>query len=509
MNVHRSEHDLMWRQLLPVPERGSAPLQVQLRTALVNAILDGRLPAGLRLPSGRELAVLADVSRNTAVLVYERLVADGYLEARARDGFYVCDAIGRAEVAPVVGSGTPHQPDWHARTAPTGDALRWLDRPAGWQKFRYPFVYGQFDPKLFPLSDWRECSRQALDVASVESWAQDGAHGDSARLIEQLIRRVLPRRGIAATPDQILLTMGTQHGLYLLSELFAKPGTVFGVENPGYMDARNIFARSGARVAPLPVDEFGVERSPELAHCDYIYCTPSHQCPTGVTMSTDRRLALLDHAARHDQVIFEDDYDPETQYVGQPLPALKAIDRCDRVIYLSSLSKLLSPGLRLGYVVGPAPVIDRLRVIRRLMIRHAPGNNQVAAALFIEQGHYDRLLNQTRQTLSKRAAALIDAVRRYLPDAVFCDPHGGSSAWVKLPGHPDMSALRAACIAQGVLFDPGEPFFYDTMREPYIRLGYSSIPVERIEPGVRELAKLVERYTRRNGSRRTALASAS
>ncbi|WP_144138248.1 PLP-dependent aminotransferase family protein [Paraburkholderia sp. BCC1884] len=505
--MHRSEHDLMWQQLLPTPARGGTPLQVQLRTALVNAILDGRLPAGLRLPSGRELATLASVSRNTAVLVYERLVADGYLEARPRDGFYVCDAIRHAEPAQVDGAAMLHRPDWHARTSHSGDSFRWLDRPAGWQKFRYPFVFGQFDPKLFPLSDWRECSRQALDVPSVESWAQDGAHGDSSRLIDQLIRRVLPRRGIAATPDQILLTMGTQHGLYLLAGLFAKPGTVFGVENPGYMDARNIFARNGARVAPLPVDPFGVERSPELAACDYVYCTPSHQCPTGVTMSTDRRLDLLDHAARYDQVIFEDDYDPETQYVGQPLPALKAIDKCDRVIYLSSLSKLLSPGLRIGYVVGPASVIEKLRVMRRLMIRQAPGNNQVAAALFIEQGHYDRLLNQTRQTLSARAAALIDALRRYLPDALFNVPHGGSSAWVKLPGNPDLTALRAACIAQGLLFDPGEPFFYEAMREPYIRLGFSSIGVERIEPGVRELARLVDIYTRRHPSRRAVVAS--
>ncbi len=501
-----TEHELMWQQLLPPPARGTAPLQVQLRTGLVNAILDGRLSTGLRLPSGRELATLVGVSRNTAVLVYERLVADGYLEARPRDGYYVCGAISRADVAQVAGSTAPSAPDWNARTSHRAHTFRWLDRPAGWQKYRYPFVFGQFDPKLFPLSDWRECSRQALEVAAVESWAQDGGHGDSPQLIDQLIRRVLPRRGIAATPDQVLLTMGTQNGLYLLAELFAKPGTVVGVENPGYMDARNIFGRNAARVTPLPVDEFGVERSPELAQCDYVYCTPSHQCPTGVTMSTDRRLALLEHSASHDQVIFEDDYDPETQYIGQPLPALKAIDKCDRVIYLSSLSKLLSPGLRIGYIVGPAPVIERLRVIRRLMIRQAPGNNQVAAALFIQQGHYDRLLHQTRETLSARAAVLIEAVQRHLPYIEFRKPLGGSSLWLKLPGIADMTALRAACIARGLLFDPGEPFFHEAMSEPHIRIGFSSIPVERIEPGIRELAKVVDSHIRRPASRRPTVA---
>ncbi|KLU25184.1 GntR family transcriptional regulator [Caballeronia mineralivorans PML1(12)] len=495
--MRSSDHELMWQQLLAKPAHNAAPLQVQLRTALVNAILDGRLPVGLRLPSGRELAQLAGVSRNTAVLVYDRLVADGYLDARPRDGYFVCGAIERAQVARVSTQGLPEPPDWNERGRLRQGEMRWLDRPAGWRSFRYPFVFGQFDPKLFPLSDWRECSRQALEVAAVESWGQDGEGSDSALLVDQLIRRVLPRRGIAATPDQILLTLGTQHGLFLLAELFARPGMIVGVENPGYMDARNIFARHEARVLPLPVDENGVEMSAPLAQCDYVYCTPSHQCPTGVTMSTDRRVALLEHAARHDQVIFEDDYDPETQYIGQPLPALKAIDKGDRVIYLSSLSKLLSPGLRLGYIVAPAPVISRLRVLRRLMIRQAPGNNQLTAALFIQQGHYDRLLHRTRATLSERAGVLTEALACHIPDAQFRLPHGGSSVWMRLPGRPDPAALRAACIAQGVLFDPGAPFFHDAMTEPYIRLGFSSIPLERIEPGIRELGRLVVAHTRR------------
>jgi GntR family transcriptional regulator/MocR family aminotransferase len=487
------EHELMWRQLLGSPARGGTLLQVQLRTALVNAMLDGRLPPGLRLPSGRDLAALTGVSRNTVVLVYERLVSDGYLEARPRDGFYVCGSIDRADVARVGGAHAGGRPDWHARVRLAQDTFRWLDRPAGWEKFRYPFVYGQFDPKLFPLAHWRECSRRALEGAAVEHWAHDGTNGDSAELVDQLIRRVLPRRGIAATPDQILLTLGTQHGLYLLAELFAHDGTMVGVEDPGYMDARNIFAHRGATIVPLPVDGQGVACSASLAACDYVYCTPSHQCPTGTTMSTERRLALLENASRHDQVIVEDDYDPETQYVGQPLPALKAIDKNERVIYLGSLSKLLSPGLRIGYVVASAPVIERLRVIRRLMIRQVPGNNQIAAARFIEHGHYDRLLTVTRHTLGERAAALVDALRRHLPDARFAEPHGGSALWLRLAGRPDMVALRAACIAERLLYDPGEPFFHGAMTEPHLRVGFSSIPVERIEPGMRLFARIVQR----------------
>jgi len=497
--MHGETYELMWQQLLSSLERSATPLQVQLRTVLVNAILDGRLPAGLRLPSGRTLAALAKVSRNTVVLVYERLVEEGHLVARTRDGYYVCDAIKKERIRAVESPGLPDPPDWQTRMAgPAFEALRWLDRPSGWQQFRYPFVFGQFDPSLFPLSEWRECSRQALQVSAVETWAQDGTSGDSAQLIDQLIRRVLPRRGIAATPEQILLTLGTQHGLYLLAELFGHPGVSFGVENPGYMDARNIFGCHGSQVVPVPVDAHGLVPSAAGAACDYLYCTPSHQCPTGITMSTERRLELLAHAAQNDQVIFEDDYDPETQYAGQPLPALKAIDKCDRVLYLSSLSKLLSPGLRLGYIVGPAVVIERLRVIRRLMIRQAPGNNQVAAALFIQQGHYDRLLHRTREVLSQRASALVEALRRHLPEAVFAIPHGGSSLWLRLPGKPELAAVRAAALARGVLYDPGEPFFQEeTMPAPWIRLGFSSIPLERIEPGIRELSSALAGQARR------------
>ncbi|PXW23965.1 MocR-like pyridoxine biosynthesis transcription factor PdxR [Paraburkholderia caballeronis] len=492
------EYELMWRQLLPA--RDGSPLQVQLRTALVNAMLDGRLPIGLRLPSGRELAQLARVSRNTVVLVYERLVADGYLEARPRAGYFVSNGVERAAVRSVPSYDAPDPPDWAARmqtSVAAHRALRWLDRPDGWRRFRYPFVFGQFDPKLFPLADWRECNRQALEVAAVEAWGHDGEGHDSPILIDQLIRRVLPRRGIAVTPDQILLTLGTQHGLYLLAELFAAPGTRLGIEDPGYMDARNIFMRRGADISPQPVDAHGLCVTDTLASCDYLYCTPSHQCPTGVTMSTDRRVALLAHAARHDQVIFEDDYDPETQYVGQPLPALKAIDKSGRVIYLSSLSKMLAPGLRMGYVVAPAEVIAKLRVLRRLMIRQAPGNNQHAAALFIQQGYYDRLLHQTREALAARAAVLTDALAKHLPEAAYGVPHGGSSVWLRLPGRIDTLALRAAAIAQGLWFDPGEPFFHEAMTEPWIRVGFSSIPLERIAPGIEVLARLVNAHARR------------
>ena len=497
--MRASQHDLMWRQLLPTVRKHDEPLQVQLCTAFVTAMLEGRLPAGTRLPSSRDLAMLTGVSRNTAVLVYERLVAEGYVDSRPRDGFFVCGAISPTQQAQPWPEPAVQSPDWSTRMHRPQSTVAWADRPPTWREVRYPFIYGQFDPKQFPLTQWRQCSRQALEWKAVDRWWQEGENVGASQLIDQLIRRVLPRRGIAATHDQVLLTLGRQQSFYLLARLFARPGSVVGVEEPGFRDPRNAFAHDGAQMVSLPIDEHGLKISPQLAQCDYLYCTPAYQCPTGVTMSQGRRLALLEHAHLHDQVIFEDDDDPETEYDGRALPALKAIDTAQRVIYLSSLSKLLSPGLGIGYIVAPAPVIEQLRQLQRLMIRQIPGNNQITAALFIQQGHYDRLLQQAREKLQVRAMAMAAGLREALPDAEFAMPSGGATLWLKLAGQHDLLSLYYAGEAKGVLFDPGNAFCLEpgTLSRSCLRLGFGSIAQELIAPGIRELGLVIKAHEKR------------
>ncbi|MFL9923917.1 PLP-dependent aminotransferase family protein [Herbaspirillum lusitanum] len=515
-------HQVMWHQIFPEPDRRGTTLQSQLRVCFVDAVLDGRLLAGMRLPSSRELADMLAISRNTVVLVYEKLAEDGYLENRPRNGYYVSDEYLRHVRESTAYSATTspnhqNQPandlrhgqavDWHARMCPL-PAMKWLDKPGDWQRYRYPFLYGQFDPSLFPIADWRECSRQALDVSSIRGWAPDAIDSDNASLVDQLIKRVLPRRGIAAKREEVLLTVGAQQALYLVSELLVPPGSTVAVEDPGYMDARNIFLRRGALLQGLGLDRDGVLPDPAvLASSQTVYCTPSHQCPSGVTLSTERRLALLAWAREHDGILIEDDYDAEMQYAGKPSPALKAIDHDRRVIYIGSLSKTLSPGLRIGYVVAPAEVIVQLRVLRRLMIRHPATNNQQAAALFISHGHYDRFLHLMRDELARRAALLIEAVRRHLPEMDFVAPDGGSALWGSFNGKAgtevnavnavntiDTRELRKTAAEHGILFESGEAFFLSQQGQfNCIRLGFSSIPADRIEPGIKELAALLPR----------------
>ena len=254
----------------------------------------------------------------------------------------------------------------------TPSTRRNIVKPKEWLRYQYPFLYGQFDPSLFPTNDWRECARGALSVLEIHNWARDLVDGDDPELIDQLRLHVLPRRGIWASPDEIIVTIGAQQALYLLAQLLLGKNTTIGVEDPGYPDARNIFSTMSDRVIGLPVDEDGLQMSSALNGCDYVYLTPGHQCPTTVTMPLERRSELLSLARENDFVIIEDDYETEFLPDARETPSLKSLDVDGRVLYVGSLSKVLAPGLRLGYIIAPAPVIHELRALRRLMLRHLP-----------------------------------------------------------------------------------------------------------------------------------------
>lgn len=451
--------------LLYLSPTSTASLQAQIREMLVSAILDGHIPGGDALPSCRRLATQLGVARNTVVIAYQQLVDQGYLIAHERSGYYVNQDILAGRVAksrPIKDIATA-APDWTRRLKLRPSLQRNIVKPRDWQKYPYPFIYGQFDAALFPIADWRECAREALSVTAIRDWARDRVDSDDPLLIEQLHTRVLPRRGVWATPEEILVTVGAQQALYLLANLLIDDDSTVGIEDPGYPDARNIFDIRTSRVVGLPVDELGLMIDPRLDGCDCIYVTPSHQFPTTVTMPLARRHELLRHAANCDFVIIEDDYENETNFVGDPTPALKSLNENDRVIYVGSLSKTLAPGLRLGYMVGPVPLIREARALRRLS--HA---------------------------FRDRWQAMGDALTRYLPDSARVPSFGGTSYWVKGPAGLDAKLLERKAREQGILIEAGDVHFLsDQPPLNYFRLGFSSIQVDRIEPGIRKLADLI------------------
>lgn len=490
---------IMWPELFQLSHDTGHSLQQQIRETLVAAILDGRLSSEIPVPSSRELSRQLGVARNTVMFAYQHLVEEGYLIARERSGYFVnpeMQPCARAapNAAATVTLREPADPaGWEARLRMAPSRQRNIVKRANWQQFKYPFIYGQVDPGDFPLNAWRECYRQALSVQAVSSLVQDRLDADDELLVEQIQTRVLPRRGIWVDSDQILVTLGAQNALYILADLLIGRRTVVGIEDPGFPDARNIFALKTSNLRPLAVDEHGLVVDDSLRECDYIFTTPSHQSPTTVTLPMERREALLRLARESDVVIIEDDYESEFDFRGAPMPALKSRDRDGRVLYLGSFSKTLDPGLRVGFLVAAPELIRESRALRRLLLRHPPANNQHAVALFLSLGHHDALIHRLTQIYRARWETMSAALRQYLPQTSHAPSTGGSSYWVRGPENLDARELARCAEAQSVFIEPGDVAFHNSDDPPraYFRLGFSAVSEELIEPGVRKLGRIM------------------
>lgn len=493
---------VLWERLF---ERESAPnlsLQGRVRQMLVSAILSGHLPPGMPVPSSRHLADQLRIARNTVVFAYQQLVSEGYLVSRERSGHFVSDTVMQGHsgpaadaASPACGTGAPLV-RWDERLRFRPSRQRNISKPQDWQKQPYPFVYGQFDQDLFPTAEWRECCIKALSVLDIRSWAPDLITHDDPALIEQIRTQVLPRRGVWADAEEIVITVGAQHALYLLADLLVNDDTVVGMEDPGYPDARNIFGSHTRHLLPLPVDEQGLRTGTHLLGCDYLFVTPGHQCPSTVTLSMERRASLLALARQADSLIIEDDFESESRWGEGAIPALKSLDRDGRVIYVGSLAKSFAPGLRIGYIVAPRELTGELRALRRLMLRHPSAYIQRAFSLFISLGHHHSLLRRQSQAYQKRGNELALALARHLPDFKAMPITGSSFCWLQGPPWLDAVALSEAALAEGVVVEPGDVFFMNGADAPrnFLRVGFTSIRAEHIEPGIARLAKVVARY---------------
>jgi GntR family transcriptional regulator / MocR family aminotransferase len=489
---YMSSEEILWPQLLMLSHRPDLTLQEQLRGAIAEAVLDHRLPPGTVLPSSRRLAEVLGISRNTVMLAYELLAQDGFILARSR-AQHIVDPSALQNAARAAGNraeSSPQKLDWSKRLLGAPSRSRHVIKPVDWYNYPYPFVYGQPDSTLFPTAEWREAMQLTLRSVVVRAWAGDQVDADDPVLIEQLQKQVLPRRGIWVSPDQILITVGAQQALYLTASLLLSQEKTVGLEQPCYPDIRNVCRQFGAQFVGLPMDQDGLLPTAPFGNCDLVFVQPSHQNPTSVTMSMARRRELLKTATAHDLLIVEDDYDSELTFAGEALPALKALDHDGRVIYVGSLSKTLAPGLRLGYLVAAPEFIAEARAMRRLAVRHPPANNQRAIAMFLQLGHYHTGIKRLIAAYRNRAAALAEGLRAHLPEIVFALPTGGSALWAEGPNGVSFDVAAKPAAAQGLLFDPGSVFFdLPTPPENFVRLGYSSIPIGRIDSGVQILAR--------------------
>jgi GntR family transcriptional regulator / MocR family aminotransferase len=476
--------------ILPSATRGS--LQQRIRKMVTEAVVSGRFRAGQKMPSSRGLAAHLGISRITVTLAYAELVSSDYLTARGRSGYFVSDTAPR-------GPDLPRQ-SHRAEAAEFARLLRpeapmvQVSRPADWERFAYPFIYGQVDPSLFDHQNWRLCAVRALGRRDFGALTQDYYDQDDPLLVEHLLGTILPRRGIAAEPDEVLLTLGAQNALWITVAALLGPGRRAAVENPCYPGLRSILGPSGTEILPVDVDADGLPPDRIPKGVDVVFTTASHQCPTNATMPLDRRMALLEAAARDGFVIVEDDYEFEMSFLKPVSPALKSLDAAGHVIYAGSFSKSVFPGMRLGYLVGPPSFIRAARDLRMAMLRHPPGHVQRTMAYFLSLGHYDALIARMRNAYRRRRQVMDEAIRDLGLTVAGQGGFGGSSFWMRAPATVDTEVLAERLRADEVLIEPGRAFFgpAHAPRNLY-RLGYSSIPPARIPDGIGRIAAAIRR----------------
>jgi GntR family transcriptional regulator / MocR family aminotransferase len=469
--------------------RAGGSLQHRIRQMVAQGIISGRLRPAERMPSSRKLAAHLGVSRITVTLAYAELVADDFLTAKGRSGYFISASVPR----PATVSRAPDSSsvDWArmlGHRPPSGDLNR--GKPRNWRDYRFPFIYGQTDPTLFDHANWRLCMMESLGMKDFARMSDDQFEQDDPVLLEYIARHSLPRRGILARPEEILVTLGAQNALWLAAQLLLNQRRCAGIEEPGYPGLRAILTQTRCHLLPIPVGPSGLRPADLPQGLDVLFCTPSHHCPTGATMPIADRQALIAAAEADDFLIVEDDYEFEIAQGRAPLPALKSLDPSGRVIHIGSFSKSLFPGLRLGFMVGPERFIAEARALRATVLRHPPGLLQRAAARFLSLGHYDAMLQRLTRSFAARREVMLAAIRAEGLIIAGAQEDGGSSFWMRSPDGILASTLAEALKAESVLIETGLPFFgQPDAPDCFYRIAYSSIPAERIPEGIAKIAR--------------------
>lgn len=379
---------------------------------LLSAIVEKRLVPGVRLPSSRQLASDYSISRNTAINVYARLTSEGYIESKAGNGAFVVQAetpTGLSVVPQSYDLALKHiNPYW--RTSQVFDFAA--------INVKFDFLPGLPDVSAFPSQAWRRlCARSAREYRTgATTYAQtQGREG----LRHAISRHVSLSRAVACTPENLLVTAGTQQSLDILCRIFVKPGqTTVAVENPGYTFAKRAFEQAGARIVPIPVDDEGMIVGMIPVDIDLIYVTPSHQFPMSVVMSPRRRRELLNLAAEAGALILEDDYQAEFPVKGKPADALQSLDQSGCVFYLGTFSKCMFPELRLGYIAPPKWAFASLLSAKQFMCHETPQLEQDALAAFILEGHLARYVRKVSAIYAKKREVAVRALWKHCRDSV-------------------------------------------------------------------------------------------
>jgi GntR family transcriptional regulator/MocR family aminotransferase len=490
---------------ITLDDKSGAPLYRQIYETIRRSILSGGLPSGRQLPASRLLASQLGVSRMTVVNAYEQLLAEGYLEGRAGAGTFVSAHLPE-EFLQAPGFERPERQEkssprkvvlsgYGSKLAQNGKViLRHLGASA-----HVPFQHGVAALDEFPFGVWAKIVQRwhRSPPASVLSY------GDAVGfrpLRDAVAAHLAAARGVRCTREQIIITNGTQQALDLIGRIFLSESDDVCLEDPGYIGARDIFAATGARIVPVPIDDEGFdlrtarERSRKAR---LVYVTPSHQFPLGVTMSLARRLSLLEWARERDAFVIEDDYNSEYRYAGRPLASLQGLDRDGRVIYVGTFSKTIFPALRLGYLVVPADLAEVFAAARALTDLHSPVIEQAVLADFISERHFARHIRRMRGMYEARQKTLVEEARKNLRGMLEVAPaKAGMHLIGWLPdGVSDREVSERAADA-GLNLAPVSDYCINQQLRGGLLLGYTAYDEKHIRRGTKKLAQVLTEIAR-------------
>jgi GntR family transcriptional regulator / MocR family aminotransferase len=480
-----------WSLLLETGGEGELPVFLRIARALAEDARRGRLAPGTRLPGSRELAKLLDVHRNTVLAAYRELMAEGFVVTGAGRGTFLARSLPEVRPRRWGMQGSERRRD--------GSSLGFeFDAPRG------PSPYESIPHGTFALygglPDVRLVPRALLTRAYgrvVRRSSELLGYGDprgELRLREAIAEMLRTRRGLVVEPAEVLLTRGSQMALALCGEVLTRPGDVVAVEALGYAPAWHALARRGARLLPVPVDDQGLVTSELEALCTRqtvraVYVTPHHQYPTTVTLSAARRMELLELARARGFALIEDDYDHEFHYEGRPVLPLASTDR-GSVLYLGSLSKVLAPGVRLGYLVAPPAVAEAATRARIFFDRQGDRMTEAALAELLEDGELQRHIWRTRRSYHARRDHAVAVLRERLGEQLELDvPSGGMALWARVRRSLPVTEWHRESARRGVLFQPGQRFTFDGRALQYVRIGFAGLTEKELGTAVGRLSE--------------------
>jgi GntR family transcriptional regulator / MocR family aminotransferase len=486
---------------ISIDHQSEIPLYRQIESHIRNSILSGSLAPETRLPARRKLAQSLGVNRITIEAAYGELEADGLIYSIVGSGTYVLP-LPKLPPLPEKKTGEPwplwqrdlstQMNDWQA------DLPQDLKALSGHADL-INLAHGSGDCRNFPVDDFRKIIQSVMRRDGVE--ALDYGNRQGYPDLRSTIVHVLASQGLQTSIDQILITSGSQQALSLVASLLLKAGDVVLVEQPTYNVALLNFRHLGVRIIGLPMDEHGMvvealENLLQQHHPRLIYTIPNFHNPTGACLDLSRRRQLINLADRYNIPILEDDYVGDLRYEGRAQPALKALDPGGHVIYISTFSKMVMPGLRIGFIVAEGPVYNGLAYLKYTFDLATSNLLQRSIEAYVTVGRYQAHLRCSCQIYRKRRDAMLQAIERHLPaDTQLLPPKGGLFIWLRLPDGISSHNLFPIACQEGVTFSAGGKFFINEIDgEPYLRINFAAVQLEKIDEGIKRLRNAIQRY---------------